>query len=368
MSVYKRKYKYNGRNHETSAWWCSYYIDGKRHRESTGEASKRKAEKWERERIVARTGSGFNPDADDARFCDLAQLVKDHYRRERNRSTDRMELSLVHLAGTFADYPLKHITKTAISNFVESRLGEGAKPATVNRDLAQLRLGLNLAQEEGLVQNPPKVKLMKERNTRTGFVDRPEMDTLLRLLPAYLKPLTLAAYWLGWRMRELLSREWQHVDLEGGWLRLEPGETKNGKGRAFPLNEVPELREMLEAQHAKRREIEKAGGRIVRHIFFHHDGARAGQPIRDFRGSWKKATKAAGLEGLLFHDLRRSAARNLVRAGIPESVAMKLIGHETRSIFDRYCIVDETMLREQAAKYGKAAHGGRRKIAGRIGA
>ena len=114
MSVYRRKYEYNGRVCETSVWWCSYYIDGRRYRESTGETAKKKAKEWERNRIVSRTGSGFNTEADNSRFRHLAQLVRDHYRRERNRSADRMELSLAHLERTFSDYRLKHITRAAI--------------------------------------------------------------------------------------------------------------------------------------------------------------------------------------------------------------------------------------------------------------
>ncbi len=147
---------------------------------------------------------------------------------------------------------------------------------------------------------------------------------------------------------ELLSRRWRHVDFTNGWRRLEPGETKNGEGRQFPL--VPRLRVVLEAQAERRRAIEKRTDRIVDALFFHHEGRREGEPIREFKRAWKSTCRRAGCPDLLFHDFRRTAARNLVRAGVAEPVAMKLTGHLTPSVFKRYAIVDESMLREGAEK------------------
>ena len=137
------------------------------------------------------------------------------------------------------------------------------------------------------------------------------------------------------------------MDLKAGWLRLDPGETKNGEGRQSPLGVIPWWAETLDRQAKMKKLVEHRTGTLVEPLFFYY---RDGRPIRSFFGSWRSAVDRAGVPELIFHDLRRSAARNLIRAGISETVAMKLAGHKTRSVFERYAIVDEKMLEEQAAK------------------
>lgn len=133
------------------------------------------------------------------------------------------------------------------------------------------------------------------------------------------------------------------MNLEAGWLRLEPGETKNGEGRNFPL--TPELREVMEIQLTKTREFEQTTGRIIPWLFH-----RNGNPIKDFRWAWAAACKEAGVAGRIPHDFRRTAVRNLERAGVPRSATMAMVGHRTESIYRRYAIADEAMLKEGAIK------------------
>ena len=121
-----------------------------------------------------------------------------------------------------------------------------------------------------------------------------------------------------------------------GTLTLDPGTTKNDEGRTIKLTSET-------YQLAKACVLDKASEDFLL-------TRRDGQPIRDIRGSWDKLTEAAGLSGVLFHDLRRSAVRSMVRWGVPEVVAMRISGHKTRSVFDRYNIVNEADLVAAALK------------------
>ncbi len=128
--------------------------------------------------------------------------------------------------------------------------------------------------------------------------------------------------------------QWSQVDFEAGEVRLEPGTTKNDEGRTFPFAVLPELEQLLRTQRERTNALQKATGRIIPWVF-HHNGERIGE----YLGSWRSAITKAGLAGKIPHDLRRTAVRNLERACVPRSVAMKLVGHKTESIYRRYAIV-----------------------------
>jgi integrase len=115
-------------------------------------------------------------------------------------------------------------------------------------------------------------------------------------------------------------------------VRLDPGTTKNNEGRVFPM--TAELRALLEEQRAHTDAVQRKEGIIIAHVFHRH-----GKPVGTFRKSWKTACKAPGCPGMIRHDFLRTAVRNLVRAGIPERVAMTMTGRKTRSVLERYNIV-----------------------------
>lgn len=186
--------------------------------------------------------------------------------------------------------------------------------------------------------------MLDEHNVRQGFYEEDEFQALRASLPDDLTAVFETAYITGWRMKsEILTRQKCHLDLKAGWLRLEPGETKNKKGRMFPL--VPRLRAVLEWQLERTKRVEQATGQIIPWLFH-----RNGQPIKSFRRAYLTACKRAGLANRIPHDFRRTAIRNLERSGIPRSAAMAMVGHLTESVYRRYAIVDERMLNDAGTK------------------
>jgi integrase len=118
----------------------------------------------------------------------------------------------------------------------------------------------------------------------------------------------------------------------------------------FPL--TSELRRVLDEQHAAAERLTRKPGTIARYVFCYTTGQKTGQRITEsgFNKAWRKARVAAGCPGRIPHDFRRTAVRNLVRAGVPERVAMQLTGHKTRAVFERYNIVSSGDLRDAARR------------------
>ncbi len=167
-----------------------------------------------------------------------------------------------------------------------------------------------------------------------------------RRLPEPLRPVVTFAYVTGWRVpSEVLTMTWNRVDFQAGTVRLEPGTTKNDEARVFFL--APELKACLEAQRAATDAAQRETGAIVPWVFH-----RGGRPIKDFRTAWTNACKAAGVPGRIVHDFRRTAVRNLERAGVSRSVARKMTGHKTEAVYRRYAIASEGDLRDAAKKLG----------------
>ena len=232
--------------------------------------------------------------------------------------------------------------------YVEKRLKTGLSNASTNRELATLKRAFRLAVKAKMLSHDhvPDVPMLKESAPRAGFFEPEQVQAVLQHLPPYIKPIAMVANELGWRLREILPLQLHQLNLAEGSLYLAPGATKNSEGRVVYLS--PDLLEALRAQHAMTRELERSVRAPIPWVF-HRKG---GRQVRGVRKAWAKACHQAGVPGMVFHDLRRTAIRNMIRTGVPERVAMQISGHKTRSVFERYNIVSESDLKDAAMKIG----------------
>jgi len=345
--VYRPTYvdKGTGERKAASTWWIQYSVRGRRFRESSGSRNRTEAEKLLQERLeAAAQGNPVGPSAGKATFEHLAQILLDDYRVNARRSLERVDDALGHLRGFFDGVHAVEITSDRIASYISWRQEQGAASATINRELATLRRAFRLAQKAGMVAFRPEISTLHEENQPKGFFEADQYRAVLENLPEYLKPVIQTAYITGWRIKsEILSRQKQHLDLQSGCLKLDREETGSGEERKFQL--TPGMRELLVRQLEEVNELERKTGRIIPWLFHHN-----GKPIKDFRKAWALACQRAGIVGKVPHDFRRTAVRNLERAGIPRSAAMAMVGHRTESIYQRYKVADEAMLKESAAK------------------
>lgn len=353
---------------ESKTWRFKYHRDGRQFIESSGTDKKGEARKMlaRREGKIAE-GVPVTPAIGRMTFDEGIKMVLDDYRANGKRSLDAAERRATkHLIPAFGGRRLSSITTADVLAYTTARQAEsevvtaafevngktrperrrkseGASNAAINRELALLKRVFSLAIKAGLLFHRPHIPMLKESNVRTGFFEAEQYEAVLRLLPEDVRPVVTFAYRTGWRTKsEILPLEWRQVDFAAGEIRLDAGTTKNGEGRVFPM--TAELRALLEGLHAEH-EARKKAGRILPWVF-----VRAGKRIADFRKAFETACRKAGCPGRVLHDLRRTAVRDFVRAGIPERVAMMMTGHKTRSVFERYNITSSNDLLDAARR------------------
>jgi integrase len=333
-------------------WWIRYYRNGKRHEESSHSTKKTDAERLlkQREGAVA-NGEPVSAAVGRLKFdAAVADVVAD-YRVNGKKSIANVEGRIaLHLAPYFGGRRMASITTADVRAYVAQRQTEGAANATINRELEIVRRAFRLAEQAGTVLRRPHVPMLREDNARQGFFERSEFEAVRDELPPALRGVATFAYLTGWRAAsEILPLEWKQVDRAAQVVRLEPGTTKNTEGRTLPYGALPELVDLIEAAWAEHRRLAASG--VICPRVFHRDGA----PIRSYRKAWEGACERAGFPGRLMHDFRRTAVRNLVRAGVPDTVAMRITGHKTRAVFDRYNITSEADLRDAVGRLAGGA-------------
>ncbi len=319
--------------------WMQYFVDGRRIREST-KCEKLKAAQDVLKNKLLEIQQQTSCDGAPATIAELYAGILADYEMNGRKSIDHLRGAWKnHLKTYFATLATVKLSSSQIAEYVRARQTEGAANASINRELAALKRMYKLALKAGRLKAVPYIGMLKERNVRKGFLKDADYKALARetaRVGLWLRALFELAYTYGWRKTELTDLRVHQVDVTEGTIELYPGETKNLDGRIVEMTQA--VRDLL---------TQCIAGKEARDLVFTRVD---GRPVGNFRRAWSRACKEAGTPGLLFHDLRRSGVRNMRRSGISEKVSMKISGHKTRSVFERYNIVDPSDLKEAAVK------------------
>jgi integrase len=315
-------------------WWCDYSVDGVRKRESCKTKNREEALAYlKRKQGRLASAELLTPDRISVRDL-LSLLLEDYETRQVAQhyiATLKVKSILIPRLG---DVKATKLSSARIKDYIDSRR-KAVQPGTVNRELGLLHRAFQLGYDHDppLVARVPHFPKLTENEPRKGFLKAEVYQKLLFELPEELRLLFVIAYHVGLRKGALLRVRWSQVDLPGNTIWME-GRKSNRKPEPVAVPIYGDMAKFIAMQP-----------KTSEYLF-----ARGSRPIRDFRESWDLACQRAGVPDLLFHDLRRTAVRNLRRAGVAETVIMKITGHRTRSVFERYNITDHTDTLEAGRK------------------
>ncbi len=328
-------------------FWVAYYGPDPRHPshrkryfESTGSTDRRDAERLLRQRLHEIHGDQFvGPQQERVTVAELLKQYQTHRELNGVKSPDKFRSHLKRVEEFFGTTRACDITTPRLEAWARTKMkpqGPYAK-ATVKQWLALLRAAMRLPMKRGFPLRVPAFPTIEIKNARKGFLEPEAFQAIVGALEQPWADIARFAYETMWRLNEVLSLSWDMVDRRNGTITLP--DSKSGEPRIIPI--VGELVGVLE-----RRWVERVVGRRLVPLVFHRRGLR----IQSFRKRWRKACRSIGLEGVLFHDLRRTGARDSRNAGVAEGVIMKRAGWKTRHIFERYSIVNLDDQREAALR------------------
>jgi integrase len=342
---HSKGYTRNGVRHWTNTYYLLFNYRGK-HDLAVGTADQDEARKIGRKLRAGIVGKierhePIGQEANKIKTAHLKELrikyVTDNCPRNLCR-TEQIWNHLLNKEDGFGEWKAKDISALDLDRYTTTRKEQGAASESIRKEMTDLKHSFKLAVQKRLLSSffVPVFPKLAGSKARQGFFRESEVRSVLEhIKDKVIGWVVLFGSLTGWRKSEILSRKWSDVDFQAGEIRLNT--SKNGEGRIFPFLLLPELKELMAELRRYTKEAEQRTGQIIPWVF-HHEGV----PIQSFRKSWETAVRKAGLPGRLFHDFRRSAVRNLVRAGVPAKIAMELTGHKTRSIFERYNITEES--------------------------
>ncbi len=340
-SVFQKTYRSrSGRTRKTATWYLKYYVNGKPVEASSGTDDYDEAVGMLKKRMAAAIDRpDYSDQPERVRMGQLFDFLVDDYRYKARKSTYDTEHRVnAHLRPFFGEMKAQALGTSAIRKYVEHRRRQQAEAATVNKELSWIRRAMRLGfkNDPQLVLRVPSFEMLPVDNVREGTLEHDQYRTLRDALPAYARIALVIAYHTGARKGEIRAILVDKIDFKAMRVTLPGRTTKNGKPRYLPIygDMKAELDMALSA-------ADQTCPFLIQH---------EGRPVFGWEKAWATACKAAQIPETLFHDLRRTAVTNMIEAGLSEKEAMEISGHKTRAVFDRYHIVSERRMKQNAEK------------------
>jgi integrase len=320
MAVFKKQ----------GVYWIDYYVSGRRKRERIG-PDKRLAETVLRKRQVA-IAEGKYLDKRKVPRCTFDELAGLYltWARTHHQGFAPTQSRVKRLQATFGAYQLKAITPLMVDEYLDKRATE-RKPASVNKESQLLHHMFKKAMAWGkAVDNPVMhVSPLPVNNRRLRYLSQEEIRRLLAAADEILRPLVVVALHTGLRRGEMFALTWPDVDMSLGVIRVP--HTKSGERREIPMS------------HTLRETLQQLPRRLGSNRVFPGQAGRARVSIR---WRFQRALRDAGIEGLVWHDLRHTFASFLVMAGVNLTSVKELLGHKTIAMTLRYAHLAPDFQRE----------------------
>jgi integrase len=330
-------------------FWVAYSLDGREYRESCKTSSEQEALKFlkdRRDELGADRLGTRKMETPQSKRLTIAKLLAE-LRASLELDGKLSAETICHLSRAekdFGNIRAAKLTAKDVDTYIAGRVKDGDRPATVNRTLVYVRQAYSLAKKREILNRSPFIKRMDERDgIRREFFSEAEIDAIVEALPADLRDFTRWCAATGMRKGEAASLTWSMV--QGNELCIPGDVCKNREGRTLPISGLPVLPEIIERRRQAAR-VEVNGTTEMVPFIFH----RAGRAVANFDKAWATATEQAGCPGKIFHSLRRTAVRQMIRAGVPIPVAKLWSGHTTDEIFYRYGILDTNDMRKAFEK------------------
>ena len=323
-----------GRGHlyrqpHSAIWWMQWHSGGRRYRESSGMRDFNEAEGVLRRRIAETVVLGPQVPAS----MTVADLVLEKLRHEDEASfkdtrSNRRRWEL-HLKPALGHVRVRDLRTSRLREYRRQRTAEGAPPTTVNRELSVVRAAYRLAWNDDRIRlsDIPSFPMESERaSVRKGFLRdsqyRKVFDACMKE-GLWLAAAFQVAWSYGWRRNEIFPMRVSQLDFSGpGCIHLPDSKNESGRIMVMTAKVTRLLKKCVKGKGPD-------GFVFTRN---------SGRPVRSHYKAWRRAVTAAGVPALRLHDLRRTATRNLVRAGIPKHLAQEVTGHKDAAVFDRYDI------------------------------